>query len=123
MADSLPEFTFTVEGRPPLANGLEGLSQNRFRLQEQVNALEHGCGDFFPIPSRVPIKLEMTLYYPEGTNNIPGGSSLIDITREMVIGILYTDNGDVCSKKTKVQTTNAAEHPEGYSVIKIRAVP
>jgi len=117
---SLPEFTFVLPGRPLLLDSnSEALNQARTQLQELVNARK--AGDFFPIPSNIPVALDVTFHYPSNMNAPRVYPDLITISREVTIGIMYVDNNSIHDKSVRrgaVPTTDS-DNPEGSTIFRI----
>ena len=117
---SFPNFTFVLPGRPLLlASDSKALNRARNQLQELVNARK--AGDYFPIPSNIPIEFDVTFHYPSNIN-APIILDLTTISREITIGIIYVDNNSIFNKSVgrgAVATTDS-DNPEGSTIFRIR---
>lgn len=92
-------------------------SSNARKLQQFRNSLQKAVEDLpcFPYPFNVPIKLSFGFAYPDSVIP-PGMIDMMDIAREITIGILYESNDAYVGKDIR------REMPEdniGYTRIKI----
>jgi len=117
---SFPTFTFVLPGRPLLlASNSEALTRARTQLQELVTA--RNAGDYFPIPSTIPIAFEATFHYPSTMQGRPGIMDLTTISREITIGIIYVDNNSIHDKSVRLGAvaTTDSDNPEGSTIFRI----
>ena len=94
-------FTIVIPG-PPLTTNSSSNELTRFRrnLSQQ---LQQQFGWTRPVPAEVPVSLGVNFFYPQGMANVPGAMDRQDIAREIVMGILYVDNDQVCQKAVSME--------------------
>lgn len=107
-------FTFVLPG-PPLttADNQAQLNGARARLSEQIQGLP------FPIPSDMPVGLEVIFNYPHDARP-DGAMDRNTVARELTLGVLYEDNSSVCNKS--VMGLTAQEGVEGSTKIRVRVL-
>jgi hypothetical protein len=100
-------YSFVLPGHPlTLNSGPLELDQARNLLMEQVHALN------LPVPvsanPQTPVELHAVFHFPTSVDadnnddNVPVRTrDMLDISRELTIGILYTDNTSVAAKSVR----------------------
>mmetsp|Transcript_10955 Transcript_10955/g.25948 ORF Transcript_10955/g.25948 Transcript_10955/m.25948 type:complete len:130 (+) Transcript_10955:182-571(+) len=118
--DTFPTFTFVVKGRPPLpGSDLSDLDRARTRLQGKISE-QTGDNAFFPIPATIPVSLKFLFFHPSDMDR-PSMMDCMDSTREICMGILYSDNTDILEKKLFIEkATSDGDYPDGAILIRVR---
>ena len=103
-------FSFVIPGPPVTTESTQSqLNQFREKLETEVQRLSNSQREMFPLTSDIEVGLEVTFNFPSNFEFIPGPLEMIEVAREICIGILYLDNGSVGSKSAQKDLVEQGE--------------